>query len=68
MLPFNDLNRTNFMVDLMCYYVATDPTAEQSVLSVLPLDCEVILYQPIPAEKNDTASTIKLKPQFRAYK
>lgn len=71
-LPFNDLDRADFMVALMRYYIATDEIAEQTafqrMLSVLPKDREVLLHQPIVEKEPDTAPTIKLKPQFRESK
>lgn len=72
MLPFNNLDRADFMVVLIRYYIATDAAAEQNafqrMLTVLPTNREVLLHQPITTDEQDTAATIKLKPQFRDHK
>jgi hypothetical protein len=38
------------------------------MLTVLPTNREVLLHQPITTDEQDTAATIKLKPQFRDHK
>ncbi|WP_461243448.1 Fic family protein [Secundilactobacillus muriivasis] len=72
-LPINDLDRADFTLGLMRYYVADTTEQEeialQRMLSLLPSTSEKkrLLNQPIIDDKNTTTNqkTIHYKPQFR---
>jgi hypothetical protein len=69
-VPFDDLDRADFMFGLMRYYVAQDEESEEKafdrMMSVLPgtKEREIELSKPIVAAPQNT-QTIRLKPQFR---
>ncbi|HIX69742.1 MAG TPA: Fic family protein [Candidatus Enterococcus stercoravium] len=70
-LPFNDLDRAEFTINLMRFYVAKSDKEEtaafKKMLSVLPSkkDRLFLLKQPVENEDRKLTKTIKLKPQFR---
>lgn len=70
-LPFNDLDRAEFTINLMRFYVAKsndeETAAFKKMLSVLPSkeDRLFLLKQPVENEDRKLNKTIKLKPQFR---
>lgn len=69
-VPFDDLDRADFMLGLMRYYVAQDEESEEKafdrMMSVLPStrEREMELSKPIVAAPQNV-QTIRLKPQFR---
>ena len=69
-VPFDDLDRADFMLGLMRYYVAQDEESEEKafdrMMSVLPStrEREMELSKPIVAAPQN-AQTIRLKPQFK---
>ncbi|BDR55707.1 Fic family protein [Xylocopilactobacillus apis] len=71
-LPFNDLDRAEFTINLMRYYIANDEASEQSafnkMMNTLPSTEERIreLHKPIKEETLTDAKTIRLKPQIRS--
>ncbi|KRL53979.1 Fic family protein [Furfurilactobacillus rossiae] len=71
-LPFNDLDRAEFTINLMRYYQADDDTAEEQalnrMLSVLPTDRERKLHRPLTDQEKAgsvTTTTTTVKPMFR---
>ena len=68
-LPFNELDRAEFTINLMRFYGATDHSAENKafskMLELLPNDNEQIYHKHINEQKALNPKTIKLKPLFR---
>lgn len=70
-LPFNDLDRAEFTIGLMRYYMADDKTSEekafQRMTAVLPSTAERVaeLHKPVEEKKLPDAKTVHFKPQFR---
>ncbi|MHC5247421.1 Fic family protein [Enterococcus sp. LJL90] len=71
-LPFNDLDRAEFTINLMRYYQATDESGEDvafdRMMETLPskTDRIVELHKPINEESVLEVQTRKMKPQFRS--
>ncbi len=69
-LPFNDLDRVDFVVGLMRYYNAKDPQAEEAafkrMMSVLPSKQErqLELSKPIVQENKNEFKTIRYKREL----
>ena len=68
-LPFNELDRAEFTINLMRFYGATDHSAENKafskMLELLPNDNEQIYHKHINEQKALNPKTVKLKPLFR---
>lgn len=68
-LPFNELDRAEFTINLMRFYDAKTPTEEQQALSkmlkLIPNDNEQIYHRTINQHKKLDVKTVKLKPLFR---
>lgn len=72
-LPFNDLDRADFTLSLMRYYVASSQEDEQAafnrMMGLLPDNREVELHRPIDeSASNSTTRKVTYKPQFRPDK
>lgn len=69
-LPFNDLDRVDFTINLMRYYKATTPDQEERafkrMLMTLPSEKERSIFLTSPIEEPDLRTKqFKSKPQFR---
>lgn len=70
-LPFNDLDRGQFTIELMRYYAATTTEEEQVVFARMmqllpsPQERRRQLRRPITDDGDGGGKTIRLKPQFR---
>lgn len=68
-LPFNELDRAEFTINLMRFYDAKTPLEEQQVLAkmlkLIPNDNEQIYHKTINQHKKVDMKTVKLKPLFR---
>ncbi|ANZ60410.1 hypothetical protein AYR62_15290 [Secundilactobacillus paracollinoides] len=69
-LPFDELDQTDFMTTLMRYYETDNQDEEEKyfnrLLSLLPSDRERILHKPIsPDDGSGKTITFNLKPQIR---
>ncbi|MDN4849065.1 Fic family protein (plasmid) [Ligilactobacillus salivarius] len=73
-LPFNDLDRVEFSINLMRYYIAADSEEEnkafKKMISTLPTQREVLLHKPISDDLNelDNVKTTVIKSMFRKHK
>ncbi|MBO1086027.1 MULTISPECIES: Fic family protein [Enterococcus] len=69
-LPFNDLDRVEFTLNLMRYYQAKTPTEEEKAFERMldtlpsPKERELALHAPIQENKNFDASTYRIKEQL----
>ncbi|MFC6169227.1 Fic family protein [Loigolactobacillus jiayinensis] len=71
-LPFNDLDHAEFMINLMRYYVAKTPEEQHKTFSrmmeLLPSKREVLLHKPIEMQENQAQTKkFNVKPQFRDF-
>ena len=69
-LPFNNIDHAQFMVDLMRFYVAKSDTEEDKALdrmmTVLPSEKEVNLHLPLTQEEKENPNRLKTK-QIKSF-
>ena len=68
-LPFNELDRAEFTINLMRFYGAKDSSEEDrafsKMLTLLPNDNEQIYHRSINKQKEFNVKTMNIKPLFR---
>lgn len=73
-LPFNDLDRVEFTINLMRYYIAADSEEEnkafKKMIGTLPTQREVLLHKPISDDLDelDNVKITVIKSMFRKHK
>ncbi|EFB62284.1 hypothetical protein HMPREF9209_0045 [Lactobacillus gasseri 224-1] len=69
-LPFNNIDHAQFMVDLMRFYVAKNDTEEEKALdrmmTALPSEKEVNLHLPLTQEEKENPNQLKTK-QIKSF-
>jgi len=71
-LPFGDLDRAEFMILLMRYYITDNSSDSQTyfdrMMHLLPMNRKAELRRPIKSDTQGKTSATHVKPQFRSPK